>query len=121
MNNERILFIYNADSTVAAKAMDFLHKIVSPETYQCNLCKITYGSFAMDPAWKKYIEDLPVEIRFLHRDEFEQSHAEFQTAYPVALHEKDGTLSEFISVDEIDGFTDLNGLMQTVKDKLKIG
>jgi len=43
----QIIFVYNADSSLFANITDFAHKIVSPKTYSCNLCKLSYGKFSM--------------------------------------------------------------------------
>ena len=45
--NKKIIFIYNADDSFSSKAIDFIHKIVNPETYQCSLCTLTYGNVSM--------------------------------------------------------------------------
>ena len=118
--NESILFVYNADGTFQAKAKDFVHKIVSSSTYECNLCKITYGNVFINPRWRKFISELPVTFRFLHKDEFEQSYPDYSTRYPVALREHDDQLDVFISVDEMNGFSTLDELMLAVRNSLEI-
>ena len=40
-----IQFIYNAKSGLANSIFDLAHKLISPDTYECNLCKITHGAF----------------------------------------------------------------------------
>jgi len=47
MKIDRLIFVYNAESGTMNSAIDFAHKMLSPETYECNLCRITYGNFAM--------------------------------------------------------------------------
>jgi hypothetical protein len=42
---KELIFIYNAKSGLVNEMIDFAHKIVSPETYDCNLCAISYGTF----------------------------------------------------------------------------
>ena len=73
----------------------------------------------MNPRWKKFIEELPGTIRFLHKDEFEESYPEYPTEYPVALRESDNRLSVFISTDEMNGFENLDELIAAVESKLK--
>ena len=67
---KRLLFVYNADSGPVSAILDAVHKIVSPQTYACSLCFITYGAVSMRKEWKEYIERLPYPAEFLHRDEF---------------------------------------------------
>ena len=38
-----LLFVYNADTGLFNTVADAAHKILSPSTYSCNLCKVTYG------------------------------------------------------------------------------
>ena len=37
-----IVFIYNAKSGTVNSLIDWAHKIVSPDTYECSLCSMTY-------------------------------------------------------------------------------
>jgi hypothetical protein len=39
----KLLFVYNADSGLFNSIAEAAHKIVSPQTYRCDLCRITYG------------------------------------------------------------------------------
>jgi hypothetical protein len=43
---------------------DFAHKMLSPSTYECQLCALTYGSFSMKQKWKSFIESLPIKTVF---------------------------------------------------------
>lgn len=70
MPQPRLLFVYNADGGLVNALKDTWHKAVSPETYECALCAITYGALSMRPEWKAYLKRLPYETRFLHRDEW---------------------------------------------------
>ena len=65
-----LLFVYNADTGLFSVMTDYAHKILSPKTYPCNLCAITYGNMGMNKQWKEYINNLTIPIEFLHRDEF---------------------------------------------------
>ena len=66
----QLSFIYNAKSGKANAALDWAHKIISPNTYSCSLCSITYGNWGMKPIWKKFIEQLPYDVEFLYKDTF---------------------------------------------------
>lgn len=68
-NEGTLLFVYNADSGLFNTATDIAHKIFSPETYQCDLCALTYGYFEIRSEWKEFIEGLAVNSEFLHRDQ----------------------------------------------------
>lgn len=97
-----ILFVYNADSGLFNTLTDIAHKIFAPETYECNLCAITYGNFAMRAEWKEFLETLECELEFLHRDEFTERYPAMATPLP-AIFFKDGDLLEpMITADEIN-------------------
>ena len=63
-----LIFIYNAKSGIVNEFLDFAHKIVSPSTYNCNLCAISYGNFTMKKKWSDYISSLPVKSTFTYKD-----------------------------------------------------
>jgi len=65
-----IIFVYNADSGPINGLKDYFHKIIKPETYRCNLCAVTFGNFGMKNSWRKFINSLKNDVKFLHRDEF---------------------------------------------------
>ncbi len=46
MNKQLLIFVYNANSDLFSTVTDFAHKILSPSTYQCQLCALTYGNFS---------------------------------------------------------------------------
>jgi len=64
-----LILVYNAESRFFNIVMDCLHKIVSPSTYQCRLCALTYGTIRMKDEWKEFIDKLKIPTEFLHRDD----------------------------------------------------
>ncbi len=81
----RLVFVYNADSGPVSALMDAVHKLVSPQTYACSLCFITYGPVAMRTEWKRFIEGLPYPSEFLHRDQFRDRWPELDVPLPAIL------------------------------------
>ncbi|MBA3647638.1 MAG: hypothetical protein H0W62_03650 [Chitinophagales bacterium] len=70
---EQLIFVYNVNSDLFSTVTDFVHKILSPSTYQCKLCALTYGNFSLKQEWKAFIESLLIETVFLCKDEFGNS------------------------------------------------
>ena len=68
ITSKELIFIYNAKSGLVNELVDFAHKIISPQTYECNLCAITYGAFTMEKRWANYIHELPVKSIFTYKD-----------------------------------------------------
>jgi len=61
----KIIFVYNADAGFMSGVMDSLHKAISPETYECALCALTYGLLTMDKTWRAYLQSLPFNAVFI--------------------------------------------------------
>ena len=114
---KELIFVYNADSTVAALVKDILVKIFTPQKYACNLCMITYGLVRMKRAWKVFIEGLPNDVRFLHRDEFRDRYGD-GPRFPAAFAVEKGKPELFLSAGEIDAVDSLDELIGLVKGKL---
>ena len=117
---QRLLFVYNADGSLLPGLKDMFHKILSPGTYPCSLCAITYGAASMQPQWREFIKALPVPVDFLHRDEFVRDYPQWAGhPLPAAFAaEANGTLTPFIKAPELDA-ADLGGLMQLVRERLR--
>lgn len=85
MAEGKLLFVYNADGGAVSAVVDALHKLVSPQTYDCALCAITHGAVSMRREWKDYVGRLPYPCEFLHRDEFRARWPEVRVALPAIL------------------------------------
>ncbi len=96
----KLVFVYNADSGLINTLIDIGHKAISPQTYECNLCGLTFGLVGEHKQWKKFREESNTEMEFLHRDEFEQKYSR-KFEYPVILKE-DNDLSVMISQAELN-------------------
>jgi hypothetical protein len=75
----KLLLVYNAYNGAFNALADTLHKVFSPATYQCSLCQYTCGLTGMVLPWKKFLDSLGLESRFLYRDGFRE---EFPAANP---------------------------------------
>ncbi|WP_460555732.1 hypothetical protein [Hymenobacter daeguensis] len=116
---QRLVFVYNADGGRLAGLKDLFHKILSPATYPCSLCAITYGATSMRPEWRGFVKTLPVPVDFLHRDEFVRGYPQWaRHPLPAAFAlSENGELTPFIDAATMDA-TDLNGLMELVRRHL---
>ena len=113
-----LIFVYNASSGVVSAVLDGLHKIVSPSTYDCNLCAITYGNFSENSVWKKFREESEAKMEFYHKDEFlKQFRSKWlpKFDFPVILSEENGELELFISADELNNLENASQLISAIK------
>ncbi len=109
----KLIFVYNADSGLMNTLMDIGHKAISPQTYECNLCGLTFGLLSEHKQWKKFREESNVDMEFLHRDEFEQKYNQ-KFEYPIVL-KQDNDLSVTISKTELDKIKTLDQLIAQVE------
>lgn len=112
---EKIIFVYNKDAGFMNGVFDFFHKIVKPATYDCSLCSVTYSNFGMRQTWKDFIESLPLESAFYHKDEFIahlKSDSDFKL--PAIFILKENGLIPLVSREELNQ-SDLAELMKLIE------
>ncbi|MBK1724590.1 hypothetical protein [Thiocystis violacea] len=110
------LFVYNADTGLFNGLADAAHKILSPETYACALCKVTYGWFGERGVWRDFLASLNADCRFLHRDEFQARFPEARIALPAVLRLVDDRPVVCLDAERLSQCADLDELMRLVGD-----
>ncbi len=116
-NMKELLFVYNADSSPIAQFTDLFIKLFAPKKYSCNLCLVTYGILRMKRTWKVFVDQLPHDVRFLHRGEFRDRYGD-DSDLPAAFIVGNDELVPFITAREIDGVRSVGELIELVKQKL---
>ena len=109
-----LLFVYNADSGKLNALLDSAHKIVSPSTYNCQLCQLTYGLVNEKQAWKQFREQLDEEVLFFHRDEFEK-HYKQKLQYPFLARVEGQDIELLLSADALSEIEDTQHLIHRVR------
>jgi hypothetical protein len=115
---KNLLFVYNADSGIFNTVTDIAHKIFSPQSYECNLCAITYGNFTIRGEWKEFLETLDAELEFLHRDEFMKKHRLAAVALPAVFLRCGDELELWISADDLNSCRSVADLKRLITDKM---
>lgn len=87
---DRIIFIYDADSGIAALLQDVVKKAIGRE--DCALCEITYGPLGKRPAWRQCEARLDVIIDELHRDQVPDAWGLAHTELPCILARRGDSL-----------------------------
>jgi len=119
----KLIFIYNANSGFLDKILDGAHKIVSPSTYNCNLCAITFGNFTEDELWKEFRKNTPVTMEFIYKDKFLQlynSRNLHPLTYPTILIETATNLELFISSEILNEMTSSESLIEEITKRLTL-
>jgi hypothetical protein len=116
MSPEKLIFIYNADSGLRNVLLDGAHKILSPATYECSLCALTFGAFTENKAWKQWRKDCDLEMEFLHKNEFLKAYASkfgHKFSWPVVLISSASDLEVLVSTEELNA-------MESAEDLIKL-
>ncbi|OUJ71739.1 hypothetical protein [Hymenobacter crusticola] len=115
----QLLFVYNAEAGALQGLLDTLHKTLSPQTYACSLCRLTYGAVHMRSEWKQFVQELGLPCRFLHRPEFIREFPTLrQQPLPAAFGQNTtGEWQLLVSKEEFDQ-ANLASLMQLIRTRL---
>lgn len=116
--DKKLIFVYNANSGKWNGYMDIMHKILSPQTYECNLCAITYGTFTINKDWADFKETIPVEMIFLHKDEWEEQYGR-KDELPAIFLEQNEKIINWIDVATMNKL-DLPQLKSLISEKLNL-
>lgn len=119
MNAATLIFVYNAPDGIGAALIDAAHKLISPATYPCSLCAVTYGAVAMRRDWKAYLARLPYPVTFYHRDGFARAFPEVDVALPAILIADAGAQPRvLVDAATLDKQTDVASLIATLEAAL---
>ena len=121
---QKLVFVYNADSGKRNAVLDTMHKILSPSTYNCNLCDITFGLFGEKKDWQGFRNRFPIEMDFLHRDEFNNAYAsKFGSKYtfPIVLGANSGEFEVVVATEELNQLQDAAELMAMIEKRAVTG
>ena len=114
----RLLFVYGNDSGTVNGLIHYVHKIVSPSTYSCSLCALTYGPMGKRAAWSNGLASLGVAADFLHRDEMVRLHGHDHPPLPAVFEVSGETPVLLIAKSEIDACRDLDALIGLLEARL---
>jgi hypothetical protein len=111
---DRLIFIYNANGGLVQMAIDSLHKTLSPSTYPCSLCAVTYGSLRMEPKWRKWLAELPMPAVFQHKDDTPHK----SIPLPAVLRERRGQVEVLIDAPTLNSLGTLDELIAQMEARL---
>lgn len=122
MTKPALLFIYNASGGFFHVAADMAHKIFSPSTYPCSLCQITYGTFKIRDEWKHYLEKLPIEKKFYHKEDCYTLPLPQPLALPAILYQPTPFHNPqlFITAQELNACKHIKDITSLLDQRLEI-
>lgn len=115
----QLLFVYNASPGLGHALLDSVHKVVSPGTYPCRLCGLTYGLTSMRPEWKRFLQTLPLPARFLYRPELPAAYPQLvgEPLSAIFIEDAAGRVEPLITAAEMQPL-ELPGLMALLRQRL---
>ena len=117
-SQDTIYFIYNAKGDAFSVIGDFFHKSLSPKTYPCKLCDLSYGPIMKKKVWKDFLDTLDIDYKFLYKNEI----GEFSNRIdelPVILIGKKDNVEILLSKEEIDRSKDIYALIDNISLKIQ--
>lgn len=114
---DKLIFVYNANSGTLNTLFDVGHKLISPSTYKCSLCALTFGTFSENKAWKNFREQSDIKMEFYHSDEFENKFPNQKFDYPVILKQLETGLEVFLDKKTLNVIDSVADLINEISDK----
>ena len=119
-SQDTLYFVYNAKGDILSVVGDFFHKSLSPKTYPCRLCELSYGAFAKKKIWKDFLDSLDIRYEFVYKNEIDRFKQEIKS-FPVILIGRENNVAVFLSKEAINNTKDIQTLIDKINLKLESG
>ena len=116
-NTEKIYFVYNANNDFFSTVGDFFHKSFSPQTYPCELCKLTYNAVDKKKKWKTFLDTLEYDYEFVYKNSYHKFLND-DTTYPLILFGDPIYPEILLTTIEINSCSNLDELIELIINKL---
>ena len=110
-----LVLVYHAASGLFNAVADAAHKLLSPETYKCNLCALTHTTFGMRGEWRDFLNRLGRPLEFLHADELKNLYGVRGVPLPAVFERRGGRLELLIGADRINSCRTTEDLKRLVE------
>ena len=115
MRMDCLIFVNDARSGVISFLIDYFHKVISPSTYECSLCSVTYNNFGQVSVWKQFIQSLNIPIYFQYSDHLFEIGLDKKTKLPIV----DTDLYVVASPEETNQCKTIGALIALIRKKYK--
>lgn len=117
----KLVFVYNANSGFVNQSLNWMHKVLSPNTYACSLCHLTHTAFGEKEQWTNFSSQQPIAMDFLHKDAFHEKHPSLKLNFPwIGLIEEDNIIKTILDNKKLNQLKDLNELLAVLNVELKM-
>jgi hypothetical protein len=114
-----LIFVFNCDRGNLSAIKDYSQKLTAEKVPECRLFTLISSPVGIKKGWKRYIQELGIPARFLHRDEYEEEFGELLTPLPAVFLHHQKTKSLFISAEELSRVGTMDDLIVLVNHKLR--
>jgi len=114
-----LIFVYNTRGSTISELKYIAKDIAGTHDKQskCGLCALTHGTFSKREDWQSFLKNLPVETKFLHRDEFADTY-NMDIAFPAVLQKTDESLAVIVSAEKINNAESLADLQDVISSHI---
>lgn len=116
-----LIFAYRAKSGIFNTISHTMHRVFSPDTYECRLCQFTFSVIGMLRPWKNFLESRPEAKIFYHRKEFSKNFPNVTAELPLILMMKANDLEPQILLNHsgIESCADIEELIHKLECALE--
>ncbi len=101
---QNLIFVYNAKSGGLNAVLDYVHKMVSPDTYDCNLCKLTYDNFGQIKKWNDFLTSSNISVDYYYKDHLIQIGMDPEMELPAVFFNDKSCILTLLNSSDIPGF-----------------
>jgi hypothetical protein len=113
-----LIFVYNCDRGNLSSLRNYTRKAVDEKAPECSLLDLISSPVGIKKGWKRFVSELEIPSRFLHRDEYEEEFGAILAPLPAVLLHSRKTKSLFISADELSRVRSLEDLILLVSQRV---
>jgi hypothetical protein len=117
----KLIFVYNAEDGLIHGMIDSIHKTLSPKTYACDLCALTYGAVSMKKTWRDWLRSLAIETQFYHRADFKAAWPEVNISLPAVMKEIEGGLEFVVPAQDLKAIKTVDDLIAVIEERIAAG
>lgn len=100
------------------RALEALHKVLSPKTYACSLCKLTHGSLQMHGALKNFAQEFNIKLEVIHLEEALNRYHLSLDELPQLELKSHSSLVLKLTKDKIEKLSSLEELLVKLREQM---
>ncbi len=114
-----LTIVYNTNAGFLNQSFDWLHKIVSPNTYSCSLCQLTHSHFGAKEAWDNFINKQDFDVTFYHKNEFINRFPNSHLTFPwIGIKNENNAFETLLNSENLNQINSLENLLLILNEKL---